>query len=203
MLFQTMSAHFSMLGQEAASPTLAAPAAGASTEELKRQAVRVRAGLEAFTANALQRMDVVNDPSPTWFGGATINQGLIDDLNAQFVQHQLPYKITVDPFIVPGTLPIIGRVATPGMGLLPQLRALELTIHAQLARIERDTATADAFRAAADAAVREAAKAAIDEGSKPTPIYKETWFWVTVLGSVAVLGGGYVLMQRRYAATTI
>ena len=210
MLFQTSSPRFSMLGQGQPSSTLAALPADASAEvrarygELKRQEVRVREGIAAFTENTLRRMDVAHDPSPTWVGGsATINQGLIDDLNAQFVQQRLPYKITVDPVIVPGTPPIVGRVTLLGVVLVAQLRVLLLAINAQLASIERDTAAANAFRAAADAAIREAAKAAIDEGSKPTPIYKEPWFWVTVLGSVAVLGGGYVLMQRRYAPRAI
>jgi len=83
----------------------------------------------------------------------------------------------------------------PGEGLIPDLVQQGI-----------DAGMRQAAEAAAAAAALEAQQKRALEAQQKL-LYKQPWFWVTVIGSVigsvAVLGGGYVLMRRRYAPLTI
>lgn len=104
---------------------------------------------------------------------------------------------------------MIFQTTTPGLALLGQDASApqpdEFPGEGLIPDLVQQAIDAGMRQAAAQAAMRQAAEAAAAAALKAQaqPLYKQPWFWVTVIGSVAVLGGGYVLMRRRYAPLTI
>ena len=195
MIFQTITATPRALGADEDSATTLAVKA-TLIDAIEADLITIRRGLAAFGANAFTRMRVSDQMTVTWPGGDIIDLGLIKYLDAQFAANGLPYRIPVELYAEMNRKPpVVLRVKVQGTSVLPHLRVLELRLLAKIVRLRDDM---DAL---------EAITKALEETNtprKPTdnaPIYKQGWFWMTVIGSVAVLGSGYALMLRRYAYT--
>jgi len=164
--------------------------------ELQKTWKRFQTLIDMFSTNAFRTLYIADDPSAFWAADDVISSGLILLANSAFKANQTEFRIEfipLRPTYRPDNVKINGKVSSWNLALVPMLKVVQMQVQEQILRLQNDIDAADKL-------AKEITEARSKAEEANTPLYKKGWFWATVIGSVAVLGGGYLIMRRKYGA---